>query len=687
MASHTLQGQWQKYFFEELTCRCCAAEEVKLITARKAARGKKPKGKPGGGKTKIASQIAIILTALLLLFIGMVTEAELHKTSFFWVEYIIFLSSYLLVGRRVILTALRNISRGVIFDENFLMTVSTTGAIFIHQLPEAVGVMLFYYIGELFQDMAVDRSRRSIKELMDIRPDYANLKINGEIRTVSPEEVVVGDLIVIKPGEKIPLDGKVVEGSSFLDASALTGESLPQKAEPGDSVLAGMVNTSGVLTVKVSKPFGESSVAKILELVENTSSRKASTEKFITKFSRYYTPAVVFAALSLAIIPPLLLPGADFKDWIYRALILLVISCPCALVLSIPLGYFGGIGGASSKGILVKGANFLEALTNLDAVAFDKTGTLTRGVFKVSGVKPYNGFSEEKLLYYAAAAEYYSNHPIAQSILEKYSEVRGNPIRESSIKDYEEIPGYGVMAAVNGRTVLAGNDRLLHRENIAHDACGIPGTVVYVVVDKIFAGYITISDEIKEDAFTAVKRLKELGVKKIVLLTGDDKTTAAEVASRLEIHEYYANLLPQDKVAKVEELITAKNGRRSGKIAFVGDGINDAPVIARADIGVAMGGLGSDAAIEAADVVLMGDLPSKLAAAVEIARYTKKIVLQNIALALGIKAVFIFLGASGNATLWEAVFADVGVTLIAILNAARALRYSANTKMFQKFTV
>ncbi|GEA18501.1 heavy metal translocating P-type ATPase [Moorella sp. E306M] len=620
------------------------------------------------------SQLYIILVAGLLLAIGFIFNQQLHRTPYAWAEYTILLSSYFLVGWRVLTTAVRNLTRGQFFDENFLMTIATIGAIAIHQLPEAAAVMLFYAVGEYFQERAVNRSRRSIAALLDIRPEFANLKLKGETKQVRPEEVEVGQTIVVKPGERVPLDGEVVEGVSFVDTSALTGEAVPRKVEKGEKILAGMINGQGLLTIKVTRPFGESSVARILELVENAAARKAPTEQFITAFSRYYTPAVVLGALALAIIPPLVLPGATFSTWVYRALVLLVISCPCALVVSIPLGYFGGIGAASRQGILVKGANFLDALTGLHTVVFDKTGTLTKGVFRVTQVVPYNGFQEDELLAAAAAAEVYSSHPIAQSIRTAY----GQEIDPERIGEYREIPGHGISAVVDGKRVLAGNDRLMHREGIAHEVCNVAGTGVHVAIDGTFAGYIVISDEVKSDARGAINRLKELGIKKIVMLTGDEEAVARRVAEEVGVDAYFAELLPEGKVAKVEELQAALPDRRR-KLAFVGDGINDAPVITRADVGVAMGGLGSDAAIEAADVVLMEDAPLKLPMAIEIARHTSCIVRQNVALALGVKGFFLVLGAFGVATIWEAVFADVGVTLAAIFNATRILGYGGKT--------
>ena len=581
------------------------------------------------------------------------------------------LAVYLWVGHGVIGAALRNARRGQLFDENFLMTVATAGAIAIHELPEAVAVMLFYTIGEFFQDLAVQRSRRSIRALMDLRPDYAHVRRNGEILRVSPEAVAVGEEIVVRPGERIPLDGQVVEGSSFVDTSALTGESVPRRVEPGDEVMAGMVNTRGLLTVRVTRPFGESSVAKILRLVETAAARKAPTERFITTFSRYYTPAVVAAAAAIAVIPPLVVPGAEFGEWVRRALVLLVISCPCALVVSIPLGYFGGLGGASRRGVLVKGANYLDALTRLDTVVWDKTGTLTRGVFKVVEVTPYNGFSRGRVLELAAHAEAFSSHPIAASIAEAY----GQSVDEARVSGYEEVAGHGVRARVDGQLVVAGNDRLLHREGIPHETCEAEGTVVYVGVDGVLAGRIVIADEIKPEAAAAVRALRELGVRRQVMLTGDDRSVAEKVAATLDLDDVHANLLPEDKVAAVERLDAERRQEgRPGALAFVGDGINDAPVLTRADIGVAMGGLGSDAAIEAADVVIMDDSPARLATAVSVARATRRIVKQNIAFALGVKLIFVLLGAAGVASMWEAVFADVGVSLLAILNATRVLR-------------
>jgi Cd2+/Zn2+-exporting ATPase len=621
----------------------------------------------------------VIIGAGLLFVVGLIFNESLHNMPFAWAEYAVLIPAYLLVGGSVILAAYKKLVRGQFFDENFLMTIATGGAIAIHQLPEAVGVMLFYAVGEYLQDRAVDHSRRSITALLNIKPEYANLKENGVMHQVRPEEVEAGQIIIIKPGEKAPLDGEIMEGTSFVDTSALTGESVPRKVEQGDKILSGMINGQGLLTVMVSKPFKDSSIARILELVEKASERKAPTEQFITRFASYYTPIVVAAAALIAVVPPLLLPGATFSEWIYRALVLLVISCPCALVISIPLGYFGGIGAASKNGILVKGANYIDALREFDSVIFDKTGTLTKGVFRVTEIVTKNSISQEELLAAAAGAEKYSNHPIAQSIWAAYKEKTGKEITDDEVQDYREISANGISASVSGRKVLTGNDRLMHKENIVHEDCDVAGTIVYVAIDGVYAGYIVISDEVKPDAKEAISRLKQLGIRKIIMLTGDDKTVAEKVSHELGIDSYFAELLPEDKVQIVEDLEKDMKDRRKQKIVFVGDGINDAPVITRADIGVAMGGLGSDAVIEAADVVLMEDAPSKLATAVEIARRTGGIVRQNIYLALVVKAFFILLGTFGVAGIWEAVFADVGVTLLAVLNASRTLQLGKGT--------
>lgn len=584
------------------------------------------------------------------------------------VEFLLFLISYIIAGGEVILRAVKNIAKGEVFDENFLMTVATVGAFIIGEFPEGVAVMLFYQIGEMFQGMAVNRSRKSIADLMDIRPDYANLLVNNELKTVSPETVNLGDVIVIRPGEKVPLDGKVLEGTSMLDTSALTGESVPREVYPGDSVLGGYINKNGVLTVEVVREFGDSTVSKILDLVQNASSRKAPTENFITKFARKYTPIVTVTALLLAVIPPMIIPGATFSEWIYRALIFLVISCPCALVVSIPLGFFGGIGGASKNGVLIKGSNYLEALNDVDTIVFDKTGTLTKGIFKVTQINPVENFSKDELLYYAAYAESYSSHPIATSIMNAY----GKKIEESFISEYNDISGHGIEVLVEGKRIYAGNTKLMDSKNIKFTPVNTLGTVVHLAIENQYAGYILISDEVKADAKDALIALKAMGIKKIVMLTGDNKIVGEEIGRQLGLDEVYSELLPDQKVEKLEMLESKKQSK--GKLIFVGDGINDAPVLARADIGVAMGGLGSDAAIEAADVVLMTDEPSKLVSAIKMAKRTRTIVWQNIVFALGIKVIVLALGAGGIATMWEAVFADVGVTLLAVLNSMRAMR-------------
>ena len=584
-----------------------------------------------------------------------------------WLELSIFLISYIIVGGDVILRAFKGFAHGQVFSEHFLMSVATIGAFFVGEYPEGVAVMVFYLVGELFQDMAVDHSRKSISSLMDIRPDYANLKVGDELKRVSPEEIRIGDIIIVKPGEKVPLDGKVIEGNSMVDTSALTGESVPRELGPGKDALSGFININGVLTVEVTKDYGESTVSRILDLVQNASSRKAPTEQLITKFARYYTPAIVFGALALAVIPPLIIQGATFSDWIYRALVFLVVSCPCALVISIPLGFFGGIGGASKSGILIKGSNYLEALNNVETVVFDKTGTLTKGVFKVTEKNPQNDYSKEELIEYAAYAESYSNHPIAFSITSAYN----TEIDKNRIENYEEIAGQGIKVNVNGKEVLAGNTRLMTGENVLYNDAQTMGTVVHVAINKEYAGYIVISDEVKEDSACAIKELKSHGIKKTVMLTGDLKTVGDKIGKQLGLDEVYSELLPADKVDKLELLESEMSSK--GKLVFVGDGINDAPVLARADIGIAMGGLGSDAAIEAADIVIMTDEPSKIASAIKIAKRTRNIVFQNILFALGVKAIFLVLGAFGVATMWEAVFADMGVALIAILNAMRVM--------------
>ncbi len=607
-----------------------------------------------------------VVSALLILLIGIIFEKSLHNTPFHFAEYFVFVIAYIIVGWKVIAEAVRNILKGQIFNEHFLMTIATLGAFAIDAMPEAVSVMLFYVVGELFQDIAVGRSRKSIKSLLEIKPNFANLLINGDVKIVSPDDINVGDLIIVKAGEKIPLDGEIIEGSSFLDTSALTGESVPRKVKENDSVLSGMINQNGLLTIKVTKCFRESSISKILEMVENASSKKSQTEKFITTFAKYYTPVVVFGALLLAVLPPILFASQTFGDWIYRALVVLVVSCPCALVISIPLGYFGGIGSASKKGILVKGSNFLDVLTQVKTVVFDKTGTLTKGEFKVSEIVTFNSFTNEQIMEYAAYTEANSNHPIAKSIYDAF----GKNIDISRINQFEEISGHGIKAVIDGKTILAGNDKLMHKENINHPFCNVKGTVIHIVIENIYAGYIIISDTLKDDAIETIKKLKAKNIL-TVMLTGDNKLAAADFATKLNIDKYYAELLPEDKVTHIENMIDKSN---NGKIAFVGDGINDAPVIARADIGIAMGALGSDAAIEVADVVLMTDSPSKVIDAIDVSNSTRNIVWQNIIIAMGIKLIFIILGVFGIASMWEAVFGDIGVTLIAIFNSIRILK-------------
>ena len=575
--------------------------------------------------------------------------------------------AYVILGWDVVWQAVKNITRGQVFDEHFLMSVSTIGAFAIGEYPEAVAVMLFYQVGEFFQSLAVKRSRKSISDLMDIRPDSATVKRNGVLQVVSPESVAVGEIIVVKPGEKIPLDGIVVDGESMLDTKALTGESVPRSIRKGDEALSGCINQSGLLTLKVTKSFGESTVSKITDLVENASARKAPTENFITTFARYYTPVVVGMAAVLAIIPPLVL-GGGWSEWLRRGFVFLIVSCPCALVISIPLTFFGGIGAASKRGVLVKGSNYLEALNKVSVVVFDKTGTLTKGVFEVANIIPAAGYQKEQVLEYAAQAESYSNHPIAKSILATY----GKPIDQKQFSDFEEISGHGISVMVQGKKVLAGNSKLMESEKIAYAACDAAGTKFYVAADGSYVGCILIADEVKPDSKCAIAELKKIGVEKTVMLTGDDERIGKSVADELGLDAYYAQLLPDQKVEKLEML--DKQKRQGSKLAFVGDGINDAPVLARADVGIAMGGLGSDAAIEAADVVLMTDEPSKLVEAIDVAKATKRIVMQNIVIALGIKSVFLVLGALGMAGMWEAVFGDVGVTIIAVLNAMRILK-------------
>jgi len=608
-------------------------------------------------------KIVCLISGAVLLVVGIIIESlwEINE----YITLGIFIVAFLALGVDIVWRAIKGMLSGEFFDENFLMSIATIGAFIIGEYSEAVAVMLFYQVGELFQELAVRSSKKSIAKLMDIRPDFANISKNGEIVKVSPDTVAIGELIIVKPGERIPLDGVVVDGESLLDTAALTGESVPRKAKIGDIVLSGSVNQSGVLTIRVTQTFGESTVSKIIDLVENATEKKAPTENFITKFAKVYTPIVVGLATLIAILPPLLF-GEIWADWIHRGLIFLVISCPCALVISIPLGFFGGIGGAAKKGVLVKGSNYLEALNSLEALVFDKTGTLTKGVFKVTAIEPTNGYTREQLLGMAAQAESLSNHPIALSILREY----GTEVDKNKLSEYTEIAGHGISVKIDGKIILAGNTKLMIESGIDWVESTVVGTKVYISVDGIFVGSIVIADEIKEDSKLAISTLKAKGIKEIVMLTGDNKEIADAVASELGIEKVYSGLLPQDKVDKVKYL----KSQTKGKLAFVGDGINDAPVLALSDIGIAMGGLGSDAAIEASDIVLMTDEPIKLAIAIEIAKFTKRIVWQNIIFALVVKVAFLGLGAFGIATMWEAVFADVGVALVAVLNALRVMR-------------
>ena len=610
---------------------------------------------------KMKKKLVRIIISFILLILAFILK--LDNTI---INNILFITSYIIIGYDIILKALRNITRGKVFDENFLMTIATIGAFFIGEFPEAVAVMLFYQVGELFQSYAIDKSRKSVSELMDIRPDYANLYHDEKTERVDPNKVKVGDIILIKPGEKIPLDGIVVEGNSLLNTLALTGESMPRSVTEGDEVLSGCINNEGILKVKVTKEFGESTVSKILDLVENASSRKSKSENFISKFAKYYTPIVVIIAILLALIPPLL-TDTNFKTWIYRALSFLVVSCPCALVISIPLSFFGGIGASSKIGVLVKGSNYLEALANTEIVVCDKTGTLTEGIFKVQKVNAV-GYTKEDLLKYTSYAENYSNHPIALSIKEAY----GKDINEKLVTKTKELKGKGVIAKVDSKEVLVGNEKLMEEYNIDYKKSNDIGTIIYIAIDKKYAGSIIISDKIKDDAYKAVKEFRRNNVKKIVMLTGDREEISKNVSKKLKLDKYYAELLPQDKVKKVESLMQEKS--ETGKLVFIGDGINDAPVLALSDIGVAMGGLGSDAAIEAADIVIMTDEPSKLANAIKISKKTMQIVKENIVFAITVKILVLLLSSIGATTLWCAVFADVGVSVLAIINALRILR-------------
>ena len=603
-----------------------------------------------------------IIIALILFFIALIVDF-----GNIWINNILYILAYAMLGIEIVIKAFKNIIKGKVFDENFLMAVATIGAFAIGELPEAVAVMLFYQVGELFQSYAVSKSRKSISNLMDIRPDFANVERNKDVEKVKPENVKIGEIIIIKPGEKVPLDGIVVEGNSSLDTKALTGESLPKDVKVNEEVLSGFINLNGVIKVKVTKEYGESTGSKILDLVENASNKKSKSENFITKFAKYYTPIVVITALILAIVPPLIIKDAVLSDWIYRALSFLVVSCPCALVISIPLSFFGGIGGASKMGVLIKGSNYLEALSNTEIVVFDKTGTLTKGVFEVQKVAP-EGISKEELLEVTAYSEHYSNHPIAISIKNAY----GREIDEEKIINTNEIPGFGIMAKIEDKEILVGNEKLMNENKISFSKCDSIGTILYVAIDKKYAGYIVIADKIKDDSKDTIKLLKKNNIKQTVMLTGDRKKVGEEVAKELGIDKVYTDLLPDGKVKKVEELLTSR--AQKGKLIFVGDGINDAPVLAISDIGVAMGGLGSDAAIEAADVVIMTDEPSKLVNAIKLSKRTMRIVKENIIFAIFVKVLVLVLSALGVATMWEAVFADVGVSIIAIINALRALR-------------
>ena len=613
-------------------------------------------------------KIVRIGLALILFCGGLIFRQSLRGTPYSAAEYAVFLSAYLLSGWQVLFTAARNLLRGKIFDEHFLMSIATIGAIVINALPEAVGVMLFFNIGEYFEQRALTRSRRSIKALLALKPAYANLEVGGRHEKVKPEQINVGETILIKPGERVPLDGVIATGEAMVDTSALTGEIVPRRITAGNKILSGTIITSGSLRVRVTNTYKDSSVSKIMNMVEHALSKKAETEKFITTFAKYYTPVIAALALGVAVLPPLFLGAASFQEWIYRALVILVVACPCALVISIPLGYFGGIGGASRKGILIKGSNYIDGLSSVKKVVFDKTGTLTEGTFKVLDVVSKNGYSKRDILFYAAHAESHSNHPIADSIQRAYE---GN-LESSAVSGYQEVAGYGIKAEVKNRPVIVGNDRMLHEERIDHDACDLKRTAAYVVIDGIYAGYIIIGDEIKRDAKRAIDEIKEMGGVETIMLSGDSKQVSGYVAECLGIDTYHAELLPEEKVQKLVQIQASL--KKWEKVVFVGDGINDAPVIAQSDIGIAMGEFGSEIAIESADVVLMTDSPAKVAEAIGISKKTRNIVYQNILIALAIKLAFIGLGVAGVADMWEAVFADVGVTLIAIFNALRVLR-------------
>ncbi len=603
-----------------------------------------------------------IIIATILFFIALIINFGNE-----WINNTIYIISYIIVGLEIVRKAIRNITRGKVFDENFLMTVATIGAFGIGEFPEAVAVMLFYQVGELFQSYAVDKSRKSISSLMDIRPDFANVERNGKIEKVDPDDVKIGETIIVKPGEKVPLDGYVIEGKSSLDTKALTGESLPRDVLEGEEVLSGCINLNGVIKIEVTKEYGESTVSKILDLVENASSKKSKSENFITKFAKYYTPIVVIIAVILAILPPLIIKDATFSEWLYRALSFLVVSCPCALVISIPLSFFGGIGGASKMGILIKGSNYLEQLANTEIIVFDKTGTLTEGVFEVQKVNAVE-ISEEELLKITAYAENYSNHPIALSVKKAF----GKEIDEKQIVKVQELSGLGIAARIGEQDVLVGNEKLMNERQIEFTKCNDIGTILYVAIERKYVGYIVIADKIKEDSVKAIENLKKNNIKQTVMLTGDRKDVGESVAKQLGLDKVYTELLPDGKVEKVESLLKEKS--KMGKLAFVGDGINDAPVLAISDIGIAMGGLGADSAIEAADVVIMTDEPSKIVNAIHLSKKTMRIVRENIIFAIAIKVLVLILSAFGISTMWEAVFADVGVSVIAIINALRVLK-------------
>ncbi len=647
---------------------CCGDDDQELQISHDREEGDDHDHGHGDEEFDLKREVIPVVAVVGLFAIGAIYNTPLHNTPYAFAEYLVLIPAYLLSGWNVLTIAGKNILKGKVFDENFLMTIATLGAIAIHQLPEAVGVMLFYKVGELFQDYAVGSSKRSIKAVLEIRPDYANLKVNGMVTKTDPSKVQIGDMITVTAGEKIPLDGTILVGTSQVDTSALTGESVPRSVKVGDVALAGTINKTGILDIQVTKLFGESSIAKILDLVENASSKKAETEKLITRFAKIYTPIVVFVSLAIAIIPPLVIPDATSAEWVYRALVILVISCPCGLVISIPLGYFGGIGGAAKRGILIKGSMFLDVLNDVTTVVSDKTGTLTKGTFQVTQIMPQDGFTKDELLAIAAHIEAQSTHPIALSIKEAFK----GELDLNKVTNYEEIAGHGIRAMVGSQMVIAGNDRLLHRENIAHDTCKVSGSVVHLAVNAKYAGYIIIADELKEDAIKAVQALHQLGIKEVIMLSGDNQGVAADISGRLGLDSYIAELLPEGKVAALEQILSKL--AKKEKLIYVGDGINDSPVLARADVGMAMGGLGSDAAIETADVVIMNDSPAKIAEAIQIARKTHRIVWQNIIFALAVKAVFLVLGALGVASMWEAVFADVGVALAAIANATRVLK-------------